>query len=93
MRLDAVLDVIVQHDSNKPLDGITLDVTMVDGQQNEVDSWRYWVDTKGLPKANQRPYSLVFEDVAYEEGYGFHVEVRSPIAPSERGDYREFEGL
>ena len=92
-RQDAVLDVIVQHDSAKPLAGLTLDITMVDNEQNEVESWLRWVDTTGLPKANQRPYSIVFEDVEYEEGYGFFVEVRHPIAESERSQYREFEGL
>lgn len=93
VRQDAVLDIIVQHDTAHPLDGITLDISMVDGAQKELESWRRWIDTTGLPKANQRPYSMVFEGVAYEEGYGFFVEVRSPIGESERGEYREFEGL
>jgi hypothetical protein len=93
VRKDAVLDVIVQHQTNDPLPGITLDISMVDGAQNEVAHWQYWVDTAGLPKANQRPYSIVFEDIAYQEGYGFNVEVRQPVPESERGAYREFEGL
>jgi hypothetical protein len=93
VRKDAVLDVIVQHQTNDPLAGITLDISMVDGAQNELEHWQYWVDTTGLPKANQRPYSIVFEDVDYQEGYGFNVEVRQPVPESERGAYREFEGL
>jgi hypothetical protein len=93
VRLDAMLDVIVQHDSRNPLDGITLDITMVDANQQELASWRRWVDTAGLPKANQRPVSLVLEDVDYEEGYGFFVEIRAFVAESERGEYREYDGL
>jgi len=93
VRQDLVLDVIVQHDSPSPLDGVTLDITMVDAARNEVERWRSWVDTQGLPKANQRPFTIEFQDVAYEEGYGFYVEVRHPIPEAERGDYREFEGL
>lgn len=93
LRQDAVLDVIVQHDTNEPLAGLTLDITMVDDDKNEVAHWLHWIDTSGLLKANQRPYSIVFEGVDYQEGYGFHAEVRHPVAESERGQYREFEGL
>ncbi|MDH3403784.1 MAG: hypothetical protein OEP45_09240 [Acidobacteriota bacterium] len=92
-RLDAVLDVIVQHDSRSPLDGVTLDITMVDGEQRELARWTRWVDTAGLPKANQRPFSIVLEDVDYEEGYGFYVEVRPAVPAAERGAYREYDGL
>ena len=93
VRQDAVLDIVVQHDTSRPLAGLTLDISMVDGQQNEIETWRRWVDTTGLPKANQRPYSVVLEDVAYTEGDGFSVEVRHPIPESERAQYSEFEGL
>jgi hypothetical protein len=92
-RRDAVLDVIVQHDAYEALAGLTLDITLVDDGRNEIGRWLRWVDTEGLPKANQRPYSIVLEDVAYQEGYGFHVEVRHPVPVAERGDYREYEGL
>jgi hypothetical protein len=92
VKKDAVLDVIVQHQTNEPLAGLTLDISMVDGAQKELAHWRYWIDTTGLLKANQRPYSIVFEDVAYEEGYGFNVEVRQAVPESERGEYREFQG-
>lgn len=92
-RTDVTVDILVQHDAYVPLSGVTVDITMVDGEQNEVARWLRWVDTEGLPKANQKPVSMVFEDVPYQEGYGFHAEVRYPIPPAERGDYREFEGL
>ncbi len=92
-RQDAMLDVIVQHDTNEPLAGLTLDITMVDDDENEVTHWLHWVDTTGLLKANQRPYSIVLEGVDHQEGYGFYAEVRHPVAETERGQYREFEGL
>ncbi len=92
-RRDAMLDIIVQHDSRDPLAGLTLDITMVDGGENEVGHWKLWVDTEGLPKANQRTVTHVLEGVDYEEGYGFNVEVRQGIPPSEYGDYRELAGI
>jgi len=102
VRQDAVLDVIVQHDTTSPLAGLTLDIEMVEIVRDAAGAvtdeiqraqWLYWVDTEGLQKANQRPYSVVFEDVDYEEGFAFFVEVRHPVPASDRGDYREFDGL
>ncbi len=92
-RTDAVLDIIVQHDTADPLPGVTLDITMVDGERNEVGHWTVYVDTEGLPKANQRPVTHILEGVDYEEGYGFNVEVRDGIPPAEYGDYQELSGL
>lgn len=92
MRQDAVLDVIIQHDSRAPLAGVTVDITMADGSQ-ELASWRRWIDTEGLLPANQRPVIIVLEDVSWEEGFGFSVEVRPLVPEGERGEYREFEGL
>ena len=93
MRQDAVLDVLIQHDSRAPLAGVTVDITMADGSQNELASWRRWIDTEGLLRANQRPVIVVLEDVSWEEGFGFSVEVRPLVPEGERGEYREFEGL
>ena len=87
---EVTLDIIVQHDAATALPGITLDITLVDAQQNVKGSWRLWVETEGLPKANQKPITHVLTDVGYEEGDGWNVEVRRPIPVEERGDYREF---
>ncbi len=93
MQTNVHLDIIVQHRLDEALEGLTLDISMIDDKQNEVGQWKVWVETAGLLKANQLPVTHVLEDVDFEEGYGFNVEVRSGIPPSEYGDYREFDGL
>ena len=83
------LDILIQHDSNERLPGITLDITMVDSAKAEKASWKLWVDTSGIAKATGTQISHVLEDAPYEEGDGFNVEVR-PVPEAERGDYQEF---
>jgi len=90
---DAHLDLIVQHDNDDMLAGVTLEILMVDASQQEKGRWQVWVDTSKLLKANQLQLTHVLEDVAYVEGDGFAAEVRSPIPPTERGNYREFASL
>lgn len=92
MRQDVMLDILVWHDANESLPGITLEVTMADGE-TELESWRVYVDTAGLPKANKRAVTHVLEGVDYVEGYGFNVGVRSPVPAAERGAYKEFSAL
>ena len=58
----------------------------------EKAAWKIWVDTAGLPKANQKQVSHILEDVDYQEGDGFSAEIRHPVPEAERGDYREFSG-
>ena len=89
---NAHLDLIVQHDANEMLPGVTVDITMVDANQAVKGSWRLWVDTSTLQKANQLQLVHVLEDVPYEEGDGFAAEVR-PLAPEEYGDYQEYSDL
>lgn len=84
------LDILLQHDSHEKLPGITLDIYMVDASETEVATWKLWVDTAELPKATGTQFTHLLEDVDYQEGYAFSVEVRHPIPAEERGDYREF---
>jgi len=88
---NAHLDLIVQHDANEMLAGITVEIFMVDGAEQEKGRWQLWVDTSRLRKANQMQLTHVLEDVPYVEGDGFAAEVRIPIPAAERGDYREFD--
>lgn len=90
---NAHLDILVKHDSFEKLPGVTLDISMVDAGQNEKAHWRVWVDTADVERANPTQYSHVLEDIDYEEGDGFHVEVRHPVPEAERGEYREFSDL
>ncbi|MDH4066453.1 MAG: hypothetical protein OEW19_18785 [Acidobacteriota bacterium] len=89
-RQDVLLDILLQHDSPEKLPGITLDISMVDAAEKPVASWKVWVDTAKLPKATGTQFTNLLEDVPYEEGYAFSVEVRHPIPVEERGEYREF---
>lgn len=88
--VDVLLDLIVQHDLDKALPGITVDLQMVDANRDEKASWRVWIDTDGLPKANLKQVTHLLEGIEYEEGDAFAVELRSSIPPEEYGDYREF---
>ncbi len=90
VRQKVLLDILVQHDSNERLPGVTLDISMVDAAKNEKGHWRLWVDTSKLQKATKTQLSHVLEDVDYVEGDGFSVEVRHPVPPAERGEYKEF---
>lgn len=90
IRQDVALEILLQHDSPEKLSGITLDVEMVDSDRNPKNSWKVWVDTSKLPKATGTQFTHLLEEVDYVEGDGFNVEVRSPIPPEERSEYREF---
>ncbi len=90
MRQDVQLEILLQHDSPEKLPGVTLDISMVNAGEVEVAHWKLWVDTAKLPKATGTQFSHLLEDVDYEEGYAFSVEVRHPIPVEERSEYREF---
>jgi hypothetical protein len=87
---DIMLDILIQHDSPELLPGITLDISMADGAGNAKGDWKVWFDTATMKKANVTQYTHVLEDVPYEEGDGFFVEVRHPVPAEERGEYSEF---
>lgn len=87
---DIQLDILVKHRSPENLPGITVDISMVDAQQNEKGHWTLYLDTANIAKANVTQFTHVLEDVSYEEGDGFHVEVRHPVPAGERAEYIEF---
>jgi len=84
-----LLDVTVRGDARPPLPGITVDVSMVDGAQREKARRRVWIDTSALGPGGEQT-TLVLEGLDFVPGDGFWVEVRTPVPPAERGDYREF---
>ncbi len=89
LKRDAHLDILVRHDSFEKLPGLTVDISMASADGGEKGHWRLWLDTAGIERANPTQFSHVLEDVPYEPGDGFMVEVR-PVPADERGDYREF---
>lgn len=88
--VNILLDLIVQHDLDDALPGITVDLIMVDADKNEKGAWKIWIDTAGLPEANQKQVTHELEGVDYEEGDAFSVEIRSSVPPEEYASYREF---
>ena len=87
------LDILIQHRSDERLPGVTVDISMVDANQTEKGHWRVWFDTAEVTKATVTQFTHILEDVGYEEGDGFYVEIRQPIPAEERSEYREFSDL
>lgn len=90
VRKDVVLDILVQNRATEPLAGLTLDIGLVDPGKNEKAHYRHWVDTSNLLKGRGESFIHRIEDVPYEEGDAFYVEIRTPVPAAERGEYREF---
>lgn len=84
-----LLDVTVRGESKPPLAGITLDVSMADGSGQEKVRRRVWVDTSAVGPGGEQT-TLTLDGLDFTPGDGFWVEVRTPVPPAERGDYREF---
>lgn len=85
------LDILVSLDGREVLPGLTLDVTQADVQENEKASWKVYLDVSDVVRGPGTQISYRLEDVEFEEGDGFYVEVRHPVPPGERGEYREFQ--
>lgn len=91
MRQDVMLDIVLYKQSgDERLPGLTLDVSQVDAEENDKASYRIWVDTSRLNKGSRRAVSYVLEDVDFEEGDKFAVEVRPNVPPEVRDQYQEF---
>lgn len=91
VRQDVMLDVVLRKEgSTDTLPGITLDVYQQGVDGSEKASYRFYVETDRLNKGSRQAISHVLEDVDYEEGDGFAVEVRQPVPPELYGEYKEF---
>ena len=84
------LDVLIQHRSDERLPGITVDISMIDSSEVEKGHWRVWFDTSEVTQATVTQFTHLLEDVGYEEGDGFFLEVRHPVPVEERSEYRDF---
>ena len=89
---NVLLDIVIRHESFEKLDGVTVDITMADGDE-ELEVWRVWFDTSAIEKGPGAQFAHTLENVDYQPGYGFSAEVRYPIPPEERHLYREFADL
>jgi hypothetical protein len=84
-----VLDVAIRSDARPAPEGLTLDVSIAGPGGQERERKRIWVATPGLGPGGIQ-VSVPLEGVDYRPGDGYWVEVRSPVPPAERGEYREF---
>lgn len=93
LRQDAILDILMSLDRRETLPGVTVDIEHVGPkpEQKVKDTYRAYLDTSDIRQGGGTQLSYRLEDVDYEDGDGFHVEVRYPIPPGERGDYRELQ--
>jgi hypothetical protein len=104
LQTDVLLDVLIRHDNQENLPGLTLEVVqMAEGGPSEATweeilaspqrkaTWRIWVDTSAIGRGQGASVTYLLEDVAgYAPGDRFVVAVRHPVPEAERGEYREF---
>lgn len=104
VQTNVLLDVLIRHDNQENLPGLTLEVVqMAEGGPAEATweeilaspqrkaTWRIWVETSAIGRGQGASVTYLLEDVAgYAPGDRFVVAVRHPVPPAERGEYREF---
>lgn len=90
-RQDAILDILVSTTSKEHLPGLTVDIEQVDAQKNPKGHWRAYLDTSDVLRGPGTQISYTVEGVNYVDGDGFSVEVRHPVPPAERSEYKEFQ--
>ena len=94
VRTDILLDILVSTTAQEYLAGVTIDLEHVDGERNVKSARRtLWVDTSTLVRGGGTQVTHVLEDVDYEPGDGFAVEIRNPVPEAERAEYREYSDL
>lgn len=93
VRQDVILDILLSRESREPLPGITVDIEHVGPEPERAvkESYRAYLDASGVHRGAGTQVVHRLEDVDYVEGDGFHVEVRHPVPPGERGEYQEFQ--
>lgn len=85
-----LFDVIVSFDGRKPLPGVTVDIEHKDPFDKVKGTYRQFIETPNMAKDDVLLKDFVLEDVSYEPGDLFILEIRSPIPPEEQSEYREF---
>lgn len=91
VRQDVILDILISRDTRSSLPGVTVDVIQVDSDENPKNTWRVYVDAQDVTPGPGTQITHRVEDADVAPGDGFHVEVRHPVPPDERGEYREFQ--
>jgi hypothetical protein len=91
VRTDAILDIVVSTDGEEQLPGLTIDIEHLDADRRAKDRCTFWVETAALARGQSAQVSHLLENVAWETGDAYSVEVRQRIPLEERSGYREFE--
>lgn len=93
VRQDVILDILLSRESREALPGITVDIEHVGPEPERAvkATHRAYLDTSDVLRGAGTQVVYRLEDVDYQEGDGFHVEIRHPIPAGERGEYREFQ--
>jgi hypothetical protein len=92
VRTDAILDILVSSAGEEQLPGLTLDIQHLDAERRSKDRCTFWVETATLARGESTQVTHTLENVAWETGDGYTVEVRKSIPSAERSGYREFGG-
>jgi hypothetical protein len=87
---DVVLDIVIRNQNDTQLAGLTLDVSQAGADGAEKGHWRAGIDSSKIGRGPGTQVTYTLRGVDYQQGDGFHVEVRNPVPPADRGDYREF---
>ncbi len=82
-------DLIVLFSGSEPLDGITVDVTHADASGAEKRTWRKYLETPGIVKSEARQIGFE-EEVHFEEGDVFSVQLLKYVDPANYGEYKEY---
>jgi hypothetical protein len=91
VRADAILDIRVSSGGAEQLPGLTVDIAHLDAERRAKDRCRLWVETAALAPGRSTQVTHTLDDVAWETGDAYTVEVRKSIPAAERADYREFD--
>lgn len=93
VRQDVILDILLSRDSREPLPGITVDIEHAGPEPDRATkaTYRAYLDTSAVQRGAGTQVVHRLEDVDYQEGDAFYVEVRHPIPAEERGEYQEFQ--
>lgn len=83
-------DLLVQFDGTESLDGLTVDITQADAFEQEKATYRYYLETGPMVKSELKQMSFVLEDIPFETGDLFSVELREVVPAEEQGEYKEF---
>lgn len=88
---NVLFDLIVGYDGSDPLPGLTVEVSQIDPFQKEKATYRHYLELPNL-RTGTTQTDFVLENIMFEDGDGFSVDLRMVVPEAERGEYREFAG-